>query len=163
MSPPPCQHLLLSFYFIIANMVGVYITSFLFFGHNKRHCDLSSPIKGRPGALCFGSPESQPLDRLRSPCILFLKMHYQSSHLHHHNAEQSKTSLSTDMLSLEKEMATPSSIPAWEIPWTEEPGGLQSMGVARVRHNLATKRGQQEAVSSLHTHASGLLERNPLL
>ena len=29
---------------------------------------------------------------------------------------------------LEKEMATHASIPAWEIPWTEEPGGLQSMG-----------------------------------
>ena len=29
---------------------------------------------------------------------------------------------------LEKEMATHSSIPAWEISWTEEPGGLQSMG-----------------------------------
>ena len=29
--------------------------------------------------------------------------------------------------SLEKEMATPSSILAWEIPWTEEPGGLQSI------------------------------------
>ena len=40
---------------------------------------------------------------------------------------------------LEKEMATHSSILAWKIPWTEEPGGLQSMGVARVRHDLATK------------------------
>ena len=30
---------------------------------------------------------------------------------------------------LEKEIATHSSIPAWEIPWTEEPGGLQSMGL----------------------------------
>jgi len=29
---------------------------------------------------------------------------------------------------LQKEMATHSSFPAWEIPWTEEPGGLQSMG-----------------------------------
>jgi len=29
---------------------------------------------------------------------------------------------------LEKEMATHYSIPAWEIPWTEEPGGLQTMG-----------------------------------
>ena len=29
---------------------------------------------------------------------------------------------------LEKKMATHSTIPAWEIPWTEEPGGLQSMG-----------------------------------
>ena len=36
---------------------------------------------------------------------------------------------------LEKEMATHSSIPAWRVPWTEEPGGLQSMGSQRVRHN----------------------------
>ena len=36
---------------------------------------------------------------------------------------------------LEKEMATRSSILAWEIPWTEEPGGLQPMGLHRVRHN----------------------------
>ena len=38
---------------------------------------------------------------------------------------------------LEKEMATRSSILAWEIPWTEESGGLQSMGLQRVRHNWA--------------------------
>ena len=36
---------------------------------------------------------------------------------------------------LEKEMATHSSILTWEIPWTEEPGGLQSMGLQRVGHN----------------------------
>ena len=35
----------------------------------------------------------------------------------------------------EKEMATPASILAWKIPWTEEPGGLQSMGSQRVGHN----------------------------
>ena len=40
---------------------------------------------------------------------------------------------------LEKEMATHSSILAWEIPWLEEPGGLQPMGLQRVGHNLATK------------------------
>ena len=34
---------------------------------------------------------------------------------------------------LEEEMATHSSILAWEIPWTDEPGGLQSMGSQRVR------------------------------
>ena len=34
----------------------------------------------------------------------------------------------------EKEIATHSSILAWEIPWTEKPGGLQSMGSQRVRH-----------------------------
>ena len=36
---------------------------------------------------------------------------------------------------LKKGMATHSSILAWKIPWTEEPGGLQSMGLQRVRHN----------------------------
>ena len=37
--------------------------------------------------------------------------------------------------SLEKEMATHSSILAWRIPWTEEPGRLQSMGLQRIGHN----------------------------
>ena len=41
--------------------------------------------------------------------------------------------------SLEKEMAIHSTILAWGIPWTEEPGGLQSMGSQRVRYDLATK------------------------
>ena len=36
---------------------------------------------------------------------------------------------------LEKEMATHSSILAWRIPWTEEPGGLQSMGSQTVGHD----------------------------
>ena len=36
---------------------------------------------------------------------------------------------------LEKEMATHSSILAWTVPWTEEPGRLQSMGLQRVRHD----------------------------
>ena len=36
---------------------------------------------------------------------------------------------------LEKGMATQSSILAWRIPWTEEPDGLQSMGLQRVRHD----------------------------
>ena len=36
---------------------------------------------------------------------------------------------------LEKDMATHSSILAWRIPRTEEPGGLQSMGLQRVRHD----------------------------
>ena len=40
---------------------------------------------------------------------------------------------------LEKEMATHSSILAWRIPWTEEPGGLQSMESKKVEHYLATK------------------------
>ena len=43
---------------------------------------------------------------------------------------------------LEKEMATHSSVLAWEMPWTEEPGGLQSMGLQRVGHDLVTKQQQ---------------------
>ena len=39
---------------------------------------------------------------------------------------------------LEKEMATLSSTFAWKIPWTEEPGSLQSMGLQRVGHDRAT-------------------------
>ena len=39
---------------------------------------------------------------------------------------------------LEKEMATHSSILAWKIPWTEDPGRLQSMGLQRVRHDCVT-------------------------
>ena len=41
---------------------------------------------------------------------------------------------------LEEEMSVHSSILAWEIPWTEEPGGLQS---GRMRHKLATEQQQQ--------------------
>jgi len=40
---------------------------------------------------------------------------------------------------LKKEIATHSSILAWEIPWTEETGGLESMGCKRVGHSLVTK------------------------
>ena len=49
--------------------------------------------------------------------------------------------------SLEKEMATPSSIFAWKIPQTEEPGGLQSMGSQRIGHNLATEQWLEENAS----------------
>ena len=43
---------------------------------------------------------------------------------------------------LEKEMATHPSILAWKVPWTEEPGGIQSMRSQRVGHNLETKQPQ---------------------
>ena len=43
---------------------------------------------------------------------------------------------------LEKEMASHSSTLAWEILWTEEPGRLQSMGLHRIRYDLATKQQQ---------------------
>ena len=40
---------------------------------------------------------------------------------------------------LEKEMTTHSGILAWEVPWTEEPGGLQSMGLQRVRYDCSDR------------------------
>ena len=44
---------------------------------------------------------------------------------------------------LEKEMPTHFRVLAWKIPWTEDPGRLQSMGSQRVRHDLATKQQPQ--------------------
>ena len=55
---------------------------------------------------------------------------------------------------LEKEMETHSSMLAWRIPWTEEPGGLQSMGSQRVGHDLVTKQ-QHDKVEVQHGHAVG--------
>ena len=54
---------------------------------------------------------------------------------------------------LEKEMATHSSILAWKISWTEEPGGLQSMGSQRVGHDWATNtHGPGDSRPSLPEH-----------
>ena len=53
---------------------------------------------------------------------------------------------------LEKGMATHSSILPWRIPWTEEPGGLRSMGLQRVRHDLVTKQKQQLMYLCMYTH-----------
>ena len=55
---------------------------------------------------------------------------------------------------LEKEMTTHSSILAWEIPWTEEPGGRQSKGLQTVRrrHDLATKQQQQTMIITTANH-----------
>ena len=50
--------------------------------------------------------------------------------------------------STEKEMATHSSIPAWRIPWTKDPGGLQAMGSQRVGHDWVT---------NTHTRASKVM------
>ena len=58
---------------------------------------------------------------------------------------------------MEKEMATHSSILIWDIPWTEEPGGLQSMESQRVGYNLATKQVLTEYINqSLHSFIHNL-------
>ena len=66
---------------------------------------------------------------------------------------------------LEKEMATHSSILALEIPWTEEPGGLQSMWSQRVKHDSATKQYVMQwpvfpsltSLFPIYTHISNLV------
>ena len=72
---------------------------------------------------------------------------------------------------LEKEMATHSTVLAWRIPWTEEPGGLQSTGSQRVRHNFTftfcviIKGGQcwSRTSWSEHRHKAGVLPLESLL
>ena len=51
---------------------------------------------------------------------------------------------------LEKEMAIHSSMLAWKIPWTEEPGRLQSMGLQRPEHDLVTKQHNLIITSAVH-------------
>ena len=55
---------------------------------------------------------------------------------------------------LEKEMTTHSSVLAWRIPWTEEAGGLQSMGLQRVRDDLAQ---QEQQIKTLGERLTSLL------
>ena len=59
--------------------------------------------------------------------------------------------------SLEKEMATHSSILAWEISWTEEPGGLSPWGHKRVGHNLMTKQQQQYGYTAFYLSVHQLM------
>ena len=65
---------------------------------------------------------------------------------------------------MEKAMAPHSSTLAWEIPWMEEPGGLQSMGSQRVRHNwsdLAAAGAENSMEKEMATHSSVLAWRIP--
>ena len=58
----------------------------------------------------------------------------------------------------EKEMATHSSILAWKIPWTEEPGVLQSTGWQKNGHNSATKPPPQRAIRIVNKRTRPNLE-----
>ena len=68
--------------------------------------------------------------------FLFYFLNYENmiTHLQETWKIQNKVTHSS-MIYLEKEMATHSSLLAWRIPWTEEPGGLQSMGPQRGGHD----------------------------
>ena len=62
---------------------------------------------------------------------------------------------------LEKGMATHSSILAWRIPWTEEPGGLRSVGSQRVRHVWATWHTHSSGVTAITTNATNTQQSTP--
>ena len=77
---------------------------------------------------------------------------------------------------LKKEMVTRSTLLAWEIPWTEEPGELQSVGLQRVRQDLTTKQQQRGTqalwfsllphkcnIKALHAHLCLLIIPNTLV
>ena len=74
-------------------------------------------------------------------CLYWFEFFFEASSLVAHMVKRLPTmwEIRVQFLSredpLEKEMATHSSILAWRIPWTEEPGELQSMGSQRVRHS----------------------------
>ena len=53
--------------------------------------------------------------------------------------------------SLEKEMVTHSSILAWEIPRTKEPGRLQSMGLQKIEHSLGTKHSSSNQTQNIES------------
>ena len=63
--------------------------------------------------------------------------------------------------SLEKEMATHSSVLAWKIPWTEEPGSLQSMGPQRVLHDWGTSLCLNVPVRKSQVFLRFLIRLNP--
>ena len=65
---------------------------------------------------------------------------------------------------LEKEMATHPSILAWRVPWTEEPGGLQSMDPQRIGHDWATSLHLATKITShVDILGEGSLEGNPAI
>ena len=98
--------------------------------------------KGNPSILewvayPFSSRSSRPRNRIMVSCIaggFFTNWTIREAHSRIYIAD-----IGERFAMHHGEMATYSSIPAWETPWTEEPGGLQFMGFQRIRHNWETK------------------------
>ena len=91
----------------------------------------------------FLSPPDPPMVGIFSPFLFKLKSYLLWESHPDHCSQGTQPSPHTGlfyipMSLLEKVMATHSSTLAWKIPWAEEPGGLQSMGLWRVRHDWAT-------------------------
>ena len=101
--------------------------------------------------------DSYPLDHWKSPSLLFLFAFLQWLGFSGSSVGKESTCSVGDLADassslgwedpLEEGMATHSSILAWRIPWAEEPGGLQSIGLQRIGHDWVTK----------HTHSQQLV------
>ena len=76
------------------------------------------------------------VQRLRNKTLYVLWVHILGTVLHHLrvNTHVHSVNVHVGKIPWRKGMATHSSVLAWRIPWTKEPGGLQSMGLQRVRH-----------------------------
>ena len=98
-------------------------------------------------AIPFHRRSSWPRDRTQISCIIFFTVSAT-------RVQETKFQSLGGEDPLEKEMATHSSILAWWIPWTEEPGWLQSMGLQRVRHSLMTKQQQTTTLTFVSIHHS---------
>ena len=101
---------------------------------------LQSQLSGLKQALILNSVWSRFIVYLSGNSV-FLNVDFQVAQLVENlpAIEEMKVQSLSQEDPLEKGMTTHSSILAWEIPWTEEPGGLQFHGVMRVGHDLATK------------------------
>ena len=89
-----------------------------------------------------------PIEHIRNGLVRILKLtpvpiYFRSNHLHMEFCSlllfpQSVKKIKASIVQPEEAMAPHCSILAWKIPWMEEPGGLQSMGSQRVRHDWVT-------------------------
>ena len=98
---------------------------------------LSHPLSHLPSTKTQPDREgdfSISISRFKSCLTTIIKLVVKSPHANAGDTEMQIQSLGQEEL-LEEEMVTHSRILAWRIPWMEEPGGLQSIGLQRVRHD----------------------------
>ena len=96
--------------------------------------EAGEPLRGTPwNGVCI-LRQMAPADMTHLYCLILHSIYFGPSLLAQ-LVKNLPAMQETQARSLEEEMAMHSIIPAWEIPWTEEPGKIQSMGSKRVKHD----------------------------